>query len=346
MIPLEESATGIVASVGRSFCKLGQLSEGIRAGALNFRIALGLDDRPHFEDCRIVREAGRKVGVSVAILLDLPSSRPRVGPMPERSFEPGEPALVFDCEGTRSRERPIIPLKGLQAFAGRIRPGHRVFFRDGRQQFRAVEVGQADLRLECISCSEPLQTSNACSFPDSDIVFDVMRSRDREVLESLGKMGIVPDWVAPSLVTSPGQVEAVREALEGIWPGQMVRIMAKIETAEAVARLGPILDAADGCLVGRGDLGLTMEPVLVPRIQQKVACAAAAREKPFAVATQMLERFAETGVPYRAELSDVALGVRQRAAGLVLCAETSNSERPIGCIELMRRIIEAEMGRF
>lgn len=140
----------------------------------------------------------------------------------------------------------------------------------------------------------------------------------------------------------PRTIREVRSVLAKQWPKPCIRIMAKIETAEVVEHLGPILDEADGCLVGRGDLGLTMPPEVRPKVQDKVANEARSRVKLFTVATQILERFAETGVPYRAELSDIAVAVRQGAAGLVLCQETNDSPRPTECIELMRRVIAAE----
>ncbi|MBN2308886.1 MAG: hypothetical protein JXR94_07955 [Candidatus Hydrogenedentes bacterium] len=332
--------TGIVASVGRTFEDLDTIRAGIEAGARGFRLALGLADRDHARDFETVRAAAAQCGVDVDVLLDLPANRPRVGAMAARSFESGDRATVVDAPAAGGECE--IPVPGLAAFVPHLAPGHRMWFRDGRQRFRIAEIDGRRVHVECEACAEPVQPGNGCSFPDSAVTFEAMRPSDGALLERLAAGGLSPEWVAASLVTSPAQVREVRAAAERIWPGRAVRVMAKIETAEAVAALDAIFDEADGGLLGRGDLALRVPVERLPRIQERVAAAAGRRDKPFAVATQILERFAETGEAYRAELSDVALGVRQGAAALVLCQETNDSPRPVESIQLMHRIIEME----
>lgn len=339
--PVSGTATGIVASVGRTFHGAALFRAGIKAGALNFRLALGLHDRDHATDFRVLRGISGELGQDVDIILDLPSSRPRLGHMADRMFTAGQRALLVD-EKQCAESGDLLPLPGLSVFCGQVEPGHRVVFRDQRQEFLVRSRQRTCIEIECMTCTEPIRTANACSFPDSGLHFDPIRGIDEELLRTLDGEGLCPDWIAPSLITEPGQVDEVRGVIEGIWPGKGVRIMAKIETAEALARLDAILEVSDGVLLGRGDLGLSVAAALLPRAQQRVAERATRVQKPLAVATQILERFAETGEPYRAELSDIALAVRQGAAGIVLCQETNNSRRPVDCIRMARAVIEAE----
>jgi pyruvate kinase len=262
--------------------------------------------------------------------------------MPDRLFRVGDRTRVVDADAVPEENRSAIPLTGFLRIRASIGPGHRLVFRDGRQEFRILTVRGDSLEIECLACTEPLQTANACSFPDSGLQFDALRPEDTAWLRQFAKHGLRPDWVAVSLVTEPSDIERAQAALTEYWPTPPVRIMAKIETEGALKRLNDLVVKADGVLLGRGDLGLSVPVERIPRIQEKVANEARSRVKLFTVATQVLERFAATGVPYRAELSDIALAVRQGAAAVVLCQETNDSPRPVACIELMRRVIALE----
>jgi pyruvate kinase len=262
--------------------------------------------------------------------------------MEGRVFEPGERVVLIDAESARRQRVAVIPVPGLEPLVGKLEPGQRILFRDGRQQFRVVDKARRTVYAECERCSEPVNAFNACTFPDSGLTFDPVGEPDREALSAFRKMGLTPDWVMVSLATRQEQIDQVREVVNGMWPEAGVRIMAKVELGEAVQRIDDILDASDGLLLGRGDLGLSIAPERLPTVQEQVAAKARAVDKPLLIATQMLEVFSATGTIYRAELSDIALAVRQGAAGVVLCAETSDSERPGQVIDLARRVIEME----
>lgn len=343
MRTLPGCSTGICASIGRTCSDPRTVQRVIEAGATNFRFALGLRDRDFLHDLEVVRDAAAAAGQEVELLFDLPSTRPRVGFMPSRRFYPGDRVLIKDherCDGTGD---PSIPVPGIRSFGAQLKRNHRILFRDGRQEFRLHTNGTDPLLVaECITCAEPIQACNGCSFPDSDISFSPIGKDDEALLAAVAEKGIRPHAVVPSFITRVEQVEAMRAFVERLWPGLSVQVFAKIETASAVERIPDLLEPADGCLIGRGDLGLSIPPERLPIAQQQVATAAQQASKPFLVATQMLERYAATGVPYRAELSDIALCVRQGAQAIVLCQETNDSQRPVEAVALARRIIEAE----
>jgi pyruvate kinase len=122
--------------------------------------------------------------------------------------------------------------------------------------------------------------------------------------------------------------------------------MAKFETVAAVDSAAEIIDEADGIMVARGDLGLAVGYVRLPGIQEQLVAAARRAGKITIVATQVLEVFAETGLPLRAELSDLSLVARQRADAVMLGKETVYSPRPIECIRLAREVMAYETRRF
>jgi pyruvate kinase len=122
--------------------------------------------------------------------------------------------------------------------------------------------------------------------------------------------------------------------------------MAKFETVAAVDSAAEIISEADGIMVARGDLGLAVGYVRLPSVQEQLVAAARQAGKITVVATQVLEVFAETGLPLRAELSDLSLVARQRADVVMLGKETVFSPRPIECIQFAREVLTFETRRF
>lgn len=122
--------------------------------------------------------------------------------------------------------------------------------------------------------------------------------------------------------------------------------MAKFETEQALSCVDEIINAADGIMVARGDLGLAVGYIRLPEAQERLVAAARSAGKPVVVATQALEIFAETGLPQRAELSDLSLIARQRADAVMLGKETVFSPRPIECIRFAAQMLSHETRRF
>jgi pyruvate kinase len=122
--------------------------------------------------------------------------------------------------------------------------------------------------------------------------------------------------------------------------------MAKFETVAALKCADAIIAASDAVMVARGDLGMAVGYTRLPEVQQNLVEAARRAGKPVVVATQILEGFAATGLPQRAELSDLSLIARQRADVIMLGKETVFSPRPLECIRLAREVLDYETGRF
>jgi pyruvate kinase len=150
------------------------------------------------------------------------------------------------------------------------------------------------------------------------------------------------DLVALSFVRSASDVEDVRREMDAV--GARLPVIAKLEKPEAVAKLEEIVDAFDGLMVARGDLGVEMPLEQVPPTQKRAVRLARERCKPVIVATQMLESMVHHASPTRAEASDVANAVFDGADAVMLSAETSVGEHPIEAVATMARIIAAAEG--
>ena len=339
----------VMATIGPTLEKPIDLRRAIEAGACWFRFPCGYRQRPHLENARAVRTAAAQLGIPIQLLLDLPSSRPRTGGMPELKLSVGQQVLFWDPEVSDTALAPepiaVIPLPGLVELLPKLRPQHRMWFCDGRLSFVVEELQSSAVVARLEKGTIPLKSSNSLFLPDSQSAFSVFTSLDRELLTAMAAAQLSPDWVALSLIGSPADVRAARKEIRSLL-GPSVRVMAKFETVAAVELAAEIIHEADGIMVARGDLGLAVGYVRLPSIQEQLVGAARQAGKITIIATQVLEVFAETGMPLRAELSDLSLVARQRADVVMLGKETVFSARPIECIRFAREVLTYETRRF
>jgi pyruvate kinase len=338
-----------MASIGPTLEKPEDLGQAIEAGARWFRFPCGYRQRPHVENARAVRSASAAAGVPVRLLLDLPSSRPRTGKMQELRLNVGDRVRFWDPEATNviPAENGVraVPLPGLSHLIPKIAPGQRMWFCDGRLSFVVQTIEAGDLLAKLERGTIPLKASNALFLPDSPSAFAILTAEDRALLQAFAAEKIIPDWVALSLISSPEDVRDGRRETVGLL-GQPVRMMGKFETQEALACAEGIIAESDGIMVARGDLGLALGYQRLPEAQERLVAAARQAGKVSVVATQVLEVFAETGLPQRAELSDLSLIARQRVDALMLGKETVFSPRPIECIRFACEVLTYETRRF
>ena len=338
-----------MATIGPTLEKPEDLRSAIKAGARWFRLPCGYRQRPHLENSLAIRAASQQLGTEVKLLLDLPSSRPRTGTMQEARVSIGEQVLFWDSEHNHAEPAQNgilhVPLPGLSALISKLKIKHRMWFCDGRLSFLIEELYDGSVLARMEKGTIPLKSSNSIFLPDSPSPFAVTTPYDCALLRAFHENKLVPEWIALSLIASPQDVlSARREARHHLGAG--TKIMAKFETEQALSCSEEIIDEADGIMVARGDLGLAVGYIRLPEVQECLVAAARRAGKPVVVATQALEIFAETGLPQRAELSDLSLIARQRADAVMLGKETVFSPRPIECIRFAADMLAYETRRF
>jgi pyruvate kinase len=338
-----------MATVGPTLEKPEDLRRAIEAGARWFRLPCGYRQRPHVENSQAIRGASQLSGIPIQLLLDLPSSRPRTGTMQEARLSIGDQVLFWDSEegSAEPAQNGIlhVPLPGLGALVSKLKTKHRMWFCDGRLSFLIEELSDGIVLARMEKGTIPLKSSNSIFLPDSPSPFAVMTPQDCALLRSFRENNLVPDWIALSLIASPQDVLCARREARRQLEVE-TKIMAKFETEQALSCIDEIIDEADGIMVARGDLGLAVGYIRLPEVQETLVDAARRAGKPVVVATQALEIFAETGLPQRAELSDLSLIARQRADAVMLGKETVFSPRPIECIRFAREMLAYETRRF
>jgi pyruvate kinase len=338
-----------MATVGPTLEETADLRRAIESGACWFRLPCGYRQRPHLENAQAVLEAASAAGIEVQLLLDLPSSRPRTGAMEELRLSQGDHVLFWDPEtsptGVGQNGVPKVPLPGLTELLTKLVPQQRMWFCDGRLNFVVDELRDSCVFARMVQGSVPLKASNSLFLPDSPSAFTPLTPADSTLLKRFIAQGVLPDWIALSLIASPDDVRNARAEVRRLL-GNDVKIMSKFETVAAVECAGEIIAESDGIMVARGDLGLAVGYIHLPEVQERLVLAARRAEKISVVATQVMEGFAETGLPQRAELSDLSLIARQRANVVMLGKETVFSPRPIDCIRLARELLTYETRRF
>ena len=288
-----------------------------------------------------VRAAAAEAGKPVAILVDLQGPKIRLA-----RFKAGPHDLargdiftitIDEVEGTK--ERVGTTYKGLP---GDCKPGDRILIDDGKVTVEVIEVKGNDVVTKVI---EPGAVSNnkGINLPGVAVSVPALSEKDMDDLRWGLRAGA--DFIALSFVRSAADIVDVHRIMDEV--GIRVPVIAKIEKPQAVENLQGIVDAFDGIMVARGDLGVELPIEDVPLVQKH--CIELAREaaKPVIVATQMLDSMITNSRPTRAEATDCANAVLDGADALMLSGETSVGEFAIEAVQTMARIIErTEEGGF
>ncbi|RLS84556.1 MAG: pyruvate kinase [Planctomycetota bacterium] len=325
--------TRIVATVGPASRAPEKLEELIVAGVNVFRLNMshGTQEQ-HREVIGRIREISGRLGRHIAILGDLCGPKIRVG-----TFTGGEMLLTTGQKVTvTTRDLPggdgLIPSQYF-ALANDVRPGNRILLDDGLLELRVERVEGTEVHCVVVHGGK-LKDKKGMNLPGVALSTPALTQRDRQDARFLLAEGV--DWLALSFVRRPSDIADLRKEIEAA--GQSTPIIAKIEKPEAVDALAGILEAADGVMVARGDLGVEMPLENVPIIQADLVEQARHAAKPVIVATQMLESMVTQPRPTRAEASDVSTAVMSGADAVMLSAETATGAFPIETVKTMDRI--------
>ena len=281
-----------------------------------------------------VRNAAKAAGRPVAILVDLQGPKIRLA-----RFKAGPHDLargdiftitVDDVEGTK--ERVGTTYKGLP---GDCKAGDRILIDDGKVTVEVIEVKGNDVVTKVI---EPGAVSNNKGINLPGVAVSVPALSEKDIDDLRWGLRAGADFIALSFVRSAEDIKDVHKIMDE--EGIRVPVIAKIEKPQAVENLAGIVDAFDGIMVARGDLGVELPIEDVPLVQKQCVELARDMAKPVIVATQMLDSMITNSRPTRAEATDCANAVLDGADALMLSGETSVGEFAIEAVQTMARIIQ------
>jgi pyruvate kinase len=323
----------IVATLGPASDTPERLRELFRAGVdvvrLNFSHGTHEEHRARYQR---VRDAATDAGRPIAILGDLSGPKIRVGRFPEGAIdfpEGKEFRLVFGDEPGAEDEIPHC----YEPLARDVEEGQRIYLDDGTKRMRVVGI-DGDAVRAVVEVGGTLKDKKGMNLPDTKLSTPALTDKDKKDLAFAKELGV--DYLALSFVRSAEDMRSAKD-LAGDTP-----VIAKIERPEAVEDLEGVLDACDGAMVARGDLGVEVGHEKVPAIQKRIIRECVRRAKPVITATQMLDSMISSPTPTRAEVSDVAnavLAVLDGSDAVMLSGETAVGEYPVITVETMASII-------
>ncbi len=325
----------IVATLGPASNDYDTIRALHEAGADVFRLNMSHGSHDEIrERHRIIRQIEKDLDRPIAILADLQGPKLRVGVFANGAEElaEGAPFRLDLDQAPGDATRVCLPHSEIfQA----LEPGSHLLVNDGKIRLIVEKCGRdfADCKVEI---GGTISNRKGVNVPDVVLPLAALSEKDRDDLEFVCQLGV--DWLALSFVQRAKDVFEARTLADG-----RAAILSKIEKPAAVEAFEEILDASDGIMVARGDLGVELPVSAVPPIQKRLVRRCRAAAKPVIVATQMLESMIESPMPTRAEVSDVATAIYEGADAIMLSAESAAGAYPIEAVKTMNKVaIEVE----
>lgn len=334
-------STKLVCTLGPATASRDLVRALADAGTSVFRVNFshGTPDE-HAGSVETVRAAERELGRPLAVMVDLPGPKVRLGRL---AHEPvrliaGQPFLLRSGGGPGDQQGASVSYPEL----GRdLEPGDRILLADGVVELAVRAVGNPVV-TECVR-GGTIRSNAGLNAPSERLRLPAITGRDREGLARA--LDLEVDLVAQSFVRRPDDVHELRSLMGD----RAVPVVAKLETRMAVESAESILDSADAVMVARGDLGVELPLEEIPVLQKELLLRARTAGKPAIVATQMLESMIQAPRPTRAEAGDVANAVLDGADAVMLSGETAIGAYPLEAARAalrIARVAEERGGRF
>ncbi len=324
--------TKIIATLGPACAQPEIISAFIDNGVDVFRMNFShgtLDE--HAERLKTINAVRSSHRHTTAVMGDLcgPKIRTATIEPPDQTLSAGDVVTIVrgSDAGTATRFGT-----NYENFVDDVRTGHRIFIDDG--QIELLATGRSDNEVVCeVVAGGLLKSHKGINLPDTQVSIASITDRDWQCVKWAIEHDL--DFLALSFVRSAEDVILLKDHVRQA--GAEIRVVAKIETPQAVGDLERIVDAADAVLVARGDLGVQMDLAQVPLVQKRITAMCRDRGKPVIVATQMLQSMIGSPVPTRAEVSDVANAIMDVTDAVMLSGETAVGSFPLQAVKTIRR---------
>jgi len=325
--------TKIVCTIGPASESPATMEQMIQAGMNVARLNFSHGDfAGHRQVIENLRAAARATGRRLAIMADLPGPKIRIGQLVKEPIElkAGDPFTFTPEEIVGDARRVSVTFARL---AQAVKPGDTIFLNDGLIQMEAVKVEGKDIQCRVIVGGE-LRSRKGLNLPGIDLGISAFTDHDKNCLKFALEQGV--DAVSQSFVESGKDLDAVRNAATAL--GFSPLIIAKIERSRALARIDEILEAADGIMIARGDLGVEIPIEQIALVQKQLVRKANMQGKPVITATQMLESMTDNRRPTRAEATDVANAILDGTDCVMLSEESALGKYPVDSAAMLARI--------
>ena len=281
-----------------------------------------------------IRDAAERIGRPCTIMMDTQGPAIRTGDLPlPLHLEPGD-VFELTVKGARSEEEKSVDVN-YPNLVNDIQVGDTVLVDNGVIRLKVLEKLHRRMRCEVLTEGE-LGSRRHINLPGVKISMPSITEKDRRDISFGLSLGV--DLIALSFVRERKDVEELRAMIGEA--GAETKVISKIEDQLAVENLFDLIDASDGIMVARGDLGIECPYEELPIIQRRTVKACIRYGKPVIVATHMLESMIENPMPTRAEVTDVANAVFEQADAMMLSGESTVGKYPLECVDVLNRIAE------
>src|SRR5512135_2265722 len=328
--------TKIVCTIGPASESREVMEQMIRSGMNIARLNFSHGDfTSHEKTIKNLRAVSESTGQRLAIMADLPGPKMRIGQFSKEPIDLkiGDPFTLTTDNILGDQSRVSVSFSRLPQS---VKPGDRLYLNDGLIQLEVVKVDRAEVACRVLVGGE-LRSKKGLNLPGIDLGIGAFTERDREGLKFAAQNGV--DAVSQSFVQSGADIDTVRRVAEAL--DYHPFIIAKIERSRALDRMEEILEAADGIMIARGDLGVEIPIEQIAVIQKRLMRQANLLGKPVITATQMLESMTENRRPTRAESTDVANAILDGTDCVMLSGESAMGKYPVDAVAMLARIAEA-----
>jgi pyruvate kinase len=324
-------ATKIIATLGPASRNEKGIASLMDAGANLLRLNFAHETREnHAQTIALIKRVAKERNTNIGILADIAGPKIRLGELPggEARILPGQSISLSD----KSTGPKVWPVR-LREFAKYVAVGDPIYLDDGTKRLRVEEIDGAVVRCQ-VEVGGTVVSRKGMNLPNLRHPLPAVGEKDIEDARAALKAGA--DWLALSFVGGAHDAQSLRKLMKEMSVERP--LLAKLERPAALKNLSEILDAFDGVMVARGDLGIEIDFEKVPAVQTEIIRAAIHAAKPVVVATQMLESMVHSPRPTRAEVTDIAYAIESGADAVMLSEETAVGENPAEAVRVMDKV--------
>jgi len=336
----------IIATIGPTLETYNDIKKAIQKGVNTFRLGLGYRSRDIISFIKIIRKVEKDINKKVFIMIDLPSSRPRISNKVNINIKKDDIIYIVDKKNNEQFNINEISINDFNDTLQNITQGSIITFLDGNLKFIVSEIQDNKIKLICIDGQEILKESNSLTVMDRKNPYRLIVDDDITFFNKLNKEDLTIDWIAFSFAQTQSQILEAKKIIKNLHLIKTPKVIAKIETKQALFQLNSMASVVDGFMVARGDLAVNLDfQPLVAEAQQQIVEICHKYNLYSIIATELLESFVDNGTLSRSEISDLSLSISQIPSALQLGKETVYSQRPFEAIDTLKEFIDYEVYR-
>lgn len=326
--------TKIVCTIGPKTCDFRMIKALAEAGMNVVRLNMSHGDHVwHIQVIKAVKRLNEKYGFSIAIMLDTKGPEIRSGDITKDILLNKTDRFVFTTRRQAEYEQNCVNVN-YDGFSKDVAKGDIILVDSGLLSFKVIDIDNKDIICECID-GGTLTSRRHLNIQGKSASLPTITKKDWEDIKFGIKNGI--DFISLSFVKNSKAVNELKLFLSQ--NNYTVGVIPKIESSEAIKHLEAIVKSSDGIMIARGDLGAELPVEEIPLIQEKIIYLCRKYCKPVIVATHLLESMIVNPTPTRAEVSDIAIAVKDKADSTMLSGETAVGKHPTKSVQIMDSVI-------